>query len=137
MLLLHRADARRRRGARHAGALHRRAGHAREHPYHYPVLHVLQEQRADRAARGTGGFVRRRARGTLTPTLLDRTEDRPWTKPKPPETPTPTSFRTTAVGRCSTRSPFSSPCTALPAGSTGPPTASGFSSPASPGRKRK
>src|SRR3546814_6437615 len=75
MLLLHRADARRRRGARHAGALHRRAGHAREHPYHYPVLHVLQEQRADRAARGTGGFVRRRARGTLTPTLLDRSEE--------------------------------------------------------------
>src|SRR3546814_5090133 len=75
--------------------------HAREHPYHYPVLHVLQERRADRAARGTGGFVRRRARGTLTPTLLDRTEDRPWPKHKPPETPTPTSCRTTAAGRCS------------------------------------
>src|SRR3546814_251314 len=78
-------------------------------------------------------FVRRRARGTLTPTLLDRTEDLPWPKPKPPEPPTPTSCRTTAVGRCSPRWPCSSPWTALQAGSTRTATARRCSSSASPG----
>jgi cytochrome c oxidase assembly protein subunit 11 len=42
-----------RRSARHAGAFHRRPEPAGRREDHHPVVHLLQERRADRAAAGT------------------------------------------------------------------------------------